>query len=258
MVNDAGVMTMEELATFLESSDAVTFKGRSRKENYAWIEGTLRRYKYTSRARAEKGLLRRYLEKMTGYSQAQLSRLIAEYRRTGHVRLPEYQRHRFLTKYSRADQALLAEVDNAHSRLSGPATQAILRREYEVYGRNEFAQLSEISVAHLYRLRKMYAYRQHCLTVHKTNPKQAHRRTQAPGPTRKARLPPGGHGPPRRSGRGEGRLPHQHDRRGHPVGDPGLRGTDQRAPPRACAVGDPTSVPVSDPRVSRQQRRGVH
>ncbi len=149
MMNDARVMTMEELAAFLESSDAVTFKGRSRKENYAWIERTLRRYGYASLPRAQKGMLRRYLRKMTGYSQAQLSRLIAQYRRTGHVRLPEYQRHRFPTKYSRADRALLAEVDNAHSRLSGPATQAILRREYEVYGRTEFAQLSEISVSHL-------------------------------------------------------------------------------------------------------------
>ncbi len=128
MMNDARVMTMEELAAFLETSDAVTFKGRSREENYAWIEGTLRRYAYASLPRAQKGMLRRYLEKMTGYSQAQLSRLIAQYRRTGHVRLAEYQRHRFPTNYSRADQALLAEVDNAHSRLSGPATQAILRR----------------------------------------------------------------------------------------------------------------------------------
>ncbi len=174
MVNDSRVMTMEELAAFLKSSDALTFKGRSPKENYAWIEQTLRRYGYSSRARAEKGLLRQYIVKMTGYSQAQLSRLIAQYRSTGHVELPEYQRRRFPVKYSRVDQALLAEVDNAHSRLSGPATQAILRREYTVFGREEFRCLSEISVAHLYRLRKAFCYRQRSLTVHKTNPRPVH------------------------------------------------------------------------------------
>ncbi len=59
MMDDARVMTMEELAAFLESSDAATFKGRSRKENYAWIELTLRRYGYEALPRAEKGLLRR-------------------------------------------------------------------------------------------------------------------------------------------------------------------------------------------------------
>jgi len=63
---------------------------------------------------SREGVLRRYVGKMTGYSPAQLSRLIAQYRSTYRVRLPEYRRHRFPTKYTREDQALLAEVDNAH------------------------------------------------------------------------------------------------------------------------------------------------
>ncbi len=157
MVSDKRVMTMEELAAFLLSSETVSFTRKSRGETYAWIEKTLRRYDYHSRPRCEKGLLRQYLEKMTGFSPAQLSRLIAQFRRTGAVKLPDYQRHRFPAKFTRQDQVLLAEVDNAHSRLSGPATQAILRREYDLFDRKEFARLSQISVAHLYRLRKEYA-----------------------------------------------------------------------------------------------------
>gem|GEM_PF-4006874 len=51
-----------------------------------------------------------------------------------------------------------------------------------MYGRKAFAQLSEISVAHLYRLRKMYTYRQHSLTVHKTHPKQVPTRHRRPRP----------------------------------------------------------------------------
>ncbi len=170
MVSDKRVMTMEELAAFLLSSETVSFTRKSRSETYAWIEKTLRRYDYRSRPRCEKGLLRQYLEKMTGYSPAQLSRLIAQYRRTGAVKLPDYQRHRFPAKFTRQDQVLLAEVDNAHSRLSGPATQAILRREYDLFDRKEFAHLSQISVAHLYRLRKASFYRQHSLTMNKTKP----------------------------------------------------------------------------------------
>ncbi len=95
MVSDTRVMTMEELAAFLLSSGNVSYRRKRRSETYAWIENTLRRYGYPSRPRQEKGLIRKYLEKMTGYSPAQLSRLIAQYRRTGHVRLPDYQRHRF-------------------------------------------------------------------------------------------------------------------------------------------------------------------
>ena len=170
MVSDSRVMTREELAAFLGSSGTLSFRGETREETYAWVERTLRRYRYSTRPRAEKGLLRRYVGKMTGYSPAQLSRLIAQYRRTGQVRLPEYRRRRFPTKYAREDQALLAEVDNAHSRLSGPATQAILRREYTVFGRTGFGRLSTISVAHLYRLRQGFVYRQRSLTVQATKP----------------------------------------------------------------------------------------
>jgi len=169
-VSDSREMTMEELAAFLRSSTTLRFRGKTRRETYAWIEKTLRTYGYAARSRAEKGLLRQYLGKMTGYSRAQLTRLIAQYRHTGHVKLSAYQRHRFPAKYTREDQWLLAEVDNAHDRLSGPATQAILQREYAVFGRKEFERLSAISVAHLYRMRQRFIYRQRSLTVHKTKP----------------------------------------------------------------------------------------
>ncbi len=170
MVSDSRVMTIEEMAAFLGSSGTLSFRGETRTETYAWVEKTLRKYGYSSLPRAEKGVVRRYVGKMTGYSPAQLSRLIAQYRSTGRVRLPEYRRHRFPAKYTREDQALLTEVDNAHDRLSGPATQAVLRREYSVFGRGEFARLSTVSVAHLYRMRQGFVYRQRSLTVHKTHP----------------------------------------------------------------------------------------
>jgi hypothetical protein len=169
-VSDSRVMTIEELAAFLKSSGTLRFRGKTRQETYAWVEKTLRQYKYTSRSRAERGLLRQYLGKITGYSPAQLTRLIAQYRRTRHVKLPGYRRHRFPVKYTREDQALLAEVDNAHDRLSGAATQAVLRREYSVFGRKEFERLSTISVSHLYRLRQGFVYRQGSRTVHRTKP----------------------------------------------------------------------------------------
>jgi len=169
-MSDSRRMTIEELRAFLKSSGTLSFRGKTRRETYAWVEKTLRQYKYLSRSRAEKGWLRQYLGKMTGYSPAQVTRLIAQYRRTGHVRLPVYRRHRFPAKYTREDQVLLAEVDNAHDRLSGAATQAILRREYAVFGRKEFERLSSISVAHLYRLRQGFTYHQRHRTVHKTTP----------------------------------------------------------------------------------------
>ena len=42
------------------------------------------------------------------------------------------------------DIALLTEVDEAHEKSSGPATQRILRREFMVYGRQYYQRLPEM------------------------------------------------------------------------------------------------------------------
>ena len=84
-----------------------------------------------------------------------------------------YRRHRFPTKFTRDDQLLLVEVNEVHERLSGPATQAILKREYELSGREQFQRLSTISVTHLYRLRQSPFYLNQVRAVYKTRPTTA-------------------------------------------------------------------------------------
>jgi hypothetical protein len=65
---------------------------------------------------------------------------------------------------------LLAEVDCAHERLSGPATQRILKREYEEFGDRKFVRLAGISVGHLYNLRHSAAYRKVAAVFESTRP----------------------------------------------------------------------------------------
>ena len=79
--------------------------------------------------KAARGLVRRYIEKMTGLSRAQVTRLIARYTASGRVQATVYRRRRFPQRYTRADIELLASVDEAHETLSGPATRRILERE---------------------------------------------------------------------------------------------------------------------------------
>ena len=170
IMTDARIMSIDQLKAFLASSDVFTFKESLREATYGWIERTLRSYRYRSRPRSEKGVLRRYMQKMTGISRAQLTRLITQFRRSGHVRIRPYQRHSFPSKYTREDQLLLAELDNNNERLSGKATAAIFKREYNLFGKSEYQRISEISVAHLYRLRQGPFYRNHTLTIEKTKP----------------------------------------------------------------------------------------
>jgi transposase InsO family protein len=54
---------------------------------------------------------------------------------------------------------LLAGVDLAHERRSGPATCRILKREWEVFKKKEYERLAGISASHVYNLRSRSEYR---------------------------------------------------------------------------------------------------
>ena len=81
-------------------------------------------------------------------------------------------RRQFPTRYTAEDAALLARVDAAHEELSGPAVKRILRREHEVFGHREYTRLAEISVSHLYNLRRSKAYRKVRVRVEHTRASQ--------------------------------------------------------------------------------------
>jgi transposase InsO family protein len=159
IMDDTGATSLEQIQSFLAGSGEVVFAGQRREEVYGWVEATLVRHQYASLSRGGKGLVRRYLCRMTGLSRAQVTRLIAGHRQTGRVTAAPYRRTRFATRYTSADVRLLAYVDKAHENLSGPATKRIIEREHKEYGQTAYQNLARISVAHLYRLRNSTVYR---------------------------------------------------------------------------------------------------
>ena len=159
IMNDERLKTIEQVKEFLAGSEVLDFGGVSVEERYQWIQEVLVRFKYCQLKRAEKGVIRRYIEKVSGYSRAQVSRLIREYTQRGRLRKAHYKRHRFPRRYTTADVALLARTDELHDYLSGPATKKIMEREWELYGHSDFRNISRISVAHLYNVRRSHLYR---------------------------------------------------------------------------------------------------
>jgi transposase InsO family protein len=152
-------LSLVEIEVFLTASDSVRFVGSSRVELYKWVERLLCHHEYALQGRRSKGLLRAYIERMTGFSRAQSTRLIGGYVKAGRIAPKPSLRPRFQRRYSAADIELLASVDEAHERLSGPATRHILKREFEVYGKPEFERLAKLSNGHLYNLRRNPRYR---------------------------------------------------------------------------------------------------
>ncbi len=169
-MDDAEKLSLESIGRFVEASEEIHFEGKSRDQVYGWVERVLVGQGYAQQGKAARGLLRRYMEKMTGLSRSQLTRLIALYMATGQVRLTVYRRRRFPGRDTRADIELLASVDEAHETLSGPATRRILEREVQLYGKQEYVRLAAISVAHLYNLRKSQRYRERRLNYTRTRP----------------------------------------------------------------------------------------
>lgn len=70
-------MSLEQIQAFSEACEEIKFAGRIRKEIYGWVEQTLVGQQYHILGKEEKGVLRGYLGKMTGFSRAQVTRLIA-------------------------------------------------------------------------------------------------------------------------------------------------------------------------------------
>lgn len=158
-MQNAEELSGKQIEAFLKGSEAIRFTGQNRVEKYAFVQEMLVGQEYALQGKKERGDIRAYLSKVTGLSLPQMTRLIRQYRQQGTVRAANYRRHRFTSKYTAQDVKLLAEVDRAHDWLSGPATVHILGREYERYQRKEYARLAEISVAHLYNLRRSEGYR---------------------------------------------------------------------------------------------------
>ena len=77
--------TLQHVREFLEGNQEVDLVVATRAAAYGFIEQTLGRFDYVHQGKAEKGLLRCFLAKVTGLSRAQLTRLLAQHRVTGSI-----------------------------------------------------------------------------------------------------------------------------------------------------------------------------
>src|ERR1039458_10625594 len=102
-VHEAEKLSLQEIEQFLLAAKEVRFEASQREEVYGWVERLLCQQEYARQGRRARGLLRRYVGKMTGLSRAQVTRLVGSYLATGQVRIKASRRHRFPTRYTRAD-----------------------------------------------------------------------------------------------------------------------------------------------------------
>ena len=168
-MDETRIRTLEDIAQFLLGTAETSLKlGGSKDDVYGWIEHTLVRFRYMWLGRKGRGLILRYIERLSGYSRQHVSKLARQYRKTGRVRRRRRTTNGFPTKYTRTDIALLAQVDRLVDDASGTMVKTFCQRMLSVYGDQRFVRLAAISVSHLYNLRKGKVYRRCRRTFTKT------------------------------------------------------------------------------------------
>lgn len=172
IMNDSHIQTLEQVRQFLGGVAVMEITIPSKTEGYRWIQGTLVRFRYLTLAKADRGLIRRYLQQISGYSRAQITRLIKQYQKTGRIQRRQRTVKGFTSKYTREDIRLLAQIDELHGTLSGPATKKLCERAWQVFKQVEYQRLAGISVSHLYNLRQSTPYSRQRGTFNKTRPVQ--------------------------------------------------------------------------------------
>jgi transposase InsO family protein len=186
-MNEKKLATLEQVRAFLAGTNAVEF-GVSDccDDRYGHIAEVLGRFGYRGLKKPDKGVILRYLERTTGYSRQQLTRLVK--RRLAGKKLAKGYRaptNGLKRKYTEGDLALLAETDTLHGTLSGPATRHLMSRALAIFGDSRYERLARISVGHLYNLRKKSGYIERRRHFTKTQP------TGIAIGTRRAPLPDG-------------------------------------------------------------------
>lgn len=165
------LQTLEQVRAFMAGAEPVSFTLADRAAAHAWMADTLRRFGYASASRADRGMLRRYLAKVTGLSRAQVTRRIAQFLDSGQIKDGRAAPARpFVTRYTASDILLLAEVDALHGTLSGSITRKLCQRAFGVYGDTRFERLATISNGHLYNLHAHKRYRAVRGSFDKTRP----------------------------------------------------------------------------------------
>ena len=100
-MNDSHIETLEQVRQFLDGAAVMKITILSKTECYRWIRGVLVRFRYRTLGKADKGLIRRYLQQISGYSRAQIARLIKQYQKDGTDSAPTAHRERLYLQIHR-------------------------------------------------------------------------------------------------------------------------------------------------------------
>jgi hypothetical protein len=100
-MDDSGIEDIGGIERFLKGSTGIKLHVVNRKEKYQWVAGVLRRFTYLELRKKGKTLVKKYMTRVSGFSDAQMGRLIGDQRRYGRSGLRAGARHSFARTYTK-------------------------------------------------------------------------------------------------------------------------------------------------------------
>ena len=169
-MNDDSIVSVSQLKEFARLTDNITFKSKNKKETYQWVNDVLNKFSYLTESKKNRSIIKKYIIHMTGYSHDNVDKLIAKKRKYGDVCLLKRTQHTFARRYTPEDITLLAEVNDSLLGQNAKAMKRMMKDQYEKFHDERFKRLANISVSHIYNLKKTHIYKSKVLTYTKTNP----------------------------------------------------------------------------------------
>jgi hypothetical protein len=175
-MDETRLTTIAQLQAFISGNAQISFSSHGGDdERYAHISRVLKRFDYPHRKRADQGVILAYLRHTSGYSRAQITRLVRRWQDNRLSATPLHKRYHapsapFARKFTPEDITLLVQVDQANEQACGAAVAHLLKRAHTVYGDARYARLATLSVSHLYNLRKQTDYKLQRAHFTKTRP----------------------------------------------------------------------------------------
>ena len=173
-MNEERLDSIEQLAQFLDLTAVLSprvFGGEAERQSH--VRRVLKRFNYPHLGRPDKGVVKRYLVHITGYSNQHLTKLIKRFvtkQPLGQRKSPKAGFHR---RYTDEDILLLVHTDKLHDTPSGQVIKHLLKRAYTVFGDPAYERLANISVAQIYNLRATKRYQDNRVQWKHTRPTKA-------------------------------------------------------------------------------------
>ena len=150
---------IEEIQGFLDGTQSIAFSvAETHQARYSCISDLLRQMDYRHLKRQDKGVMVRFLIKLTGYSRQQITRLIQRHYEAGKLVYALKPAYGFKSQYTEADIARLLEIDKLHETPNGLRVKKLCERAYTRFKDQRYERLKDISVSHIYNLRQSKTY----------------------------------------------------------------------------------------------------